>query len=785
MADIFISYARANRAKVEKLSHALEAEGFSVWWDRHIAGGAEFSKDIELALNAARAVIVVWSAEANESRWVKDEAGIAANAGKLVALSLDGVEPPIGFKQFHAIDYSSSGDGAQSDLLRSLAMKFEQTASVDAPPDVASKIGTSDAPRRPVKTLFIAAAMAVAALSIVYFMANNIFMNSHDKVVGDLARSSQASLDTAAAPTGEYRSIAVLAFSDLSPDGDQEYFSDGISEELLNVLARETNLRVAARTSSFAFKGKNENVSTIGNALNVDAVLEGSIRKADDQLRITAQLIDARTGFHLWSDTFDREFSDVFAIQDEIARAIVGSLPSAGNAQAIATVTQTDSDAYDLYLRGRHHLLLRTRSSIEQARTLFEQAVEVDSDYAPAWAELAMSVMLLQKGSATYGDLSPVEVIAVASSAIEKALALNPRLAEAHVARGLLSATEANLPEAVSHYKRGIELNPSTPNGRHLLYLALVGEGEFREAFDVIDLAAELDPLSAIILENQVTSLVLRDQPEAALVAARRLNELHPGWPLSKAALSAAYSANGKFAEAAKLFEEAAIAGRSDNSYDSAAFALITVRAFDHQLVQDGPIDPRSFLAVNQGRKDTARDLVMRQFNAAPESVGAAWRAGWTLWAIGDDQAAHDLFERYLVNPDVAGSFPAVSPASCYPGLYIAGLRKRLGNSAAVTPILDQCRKTVDNMVAQGYMLQFYERDMPVELLMLEGSHEEALTELRRLVDSGRFISWWIGVEPIYQPLYDDPRFQAIVADLSDFAEREKARYLALEDTPR
>ncbi|MEO1243217.1 MAG: TIR domain-containing protein [Pseudomonadota bacterium] len=785
MADIFISYARADRDKIEKLASALETQGYSVWWDRHIVGGAEFSKDIETALNAAKAVVVAWSAEANESRWVKDEAGIAANSGKLVALSLDGSEPPIGFKQFHAIDFSSPSNEAQSDLLRSLAIKFEQPAPVEASPDIVSRVGSNDAPRQSGRALLIATGLAVAALSILYFAANNIFTGPQEKIDSDVAQNAQTPSDTVAAPTGDYSSIAVLAFSDLSPDQDQEYFSDGISEELLNVLARETDLRVAARTSSFAFKGKNENVSAIGDALNVDAVLEGSVRKAGDQLRITTQLIDTRTGFHLWSDTFDREFSDVFAIQDEIARSIVASLPSSGKASAVDSITQTNSDAYDLFLRGRHHLLLRTRSSIEQARMLFERAVELDPDYAPAWAELAMSIMLLQKGVSTYGDFSVAEVVANAAPVIEKALALNPGLAEAHVAKGLLYASKGDWRRAIPHYKKGIELNPSTANGRHLLYLALVTDGEFREAFEVIDRAAEFDPLSALILENQVASFVLRDQPEAALATARRLNELHPGWPLAKVALSRAYGVGGAFAEAARSFEEAAISSRSDNTYGSAAFALLNIRVFDHPLVRDGPADPVSFLAVNEGRHDVARELVMNQFNAAPEDVGAVWRAGWTLWAIGDDQEAYDLFERYLLNPDVVGSHPAVSPSRCYPGLYIAGLRQRLGNAAAAKPILDQCRETLDNMTAQGYVPEFYERDMPVELMILEGRHEEALTELRRLADSGRFVSWWIGVEPIYQPLYDDPRFQAIVADLRDFAEREKARYLAMEDAPQ
>ena len=571
----------------------------------------------------------------------------------------------------------------------------------------------------------------------------------------------------------------MLAFADLSPEADQEYFSDGIAEELLNVLARETSLRVAARTSSFAFKGKEESISAIGQALNVDAVLEGSVRKAGEKLRITAQLIDAQSGFHLWSQTYDRELTDIFTIQDEIAKAIVGSLPSSEAPREVAAVQQANREAYDLFLQGRHLLLRRTKPSIEEALTLFDRAVEIDPDYAPGWSGLGMSALLLRKGPGTYGDWTYEQVSAIARPAISKALALNPQLADAHTANGLFLSNEGKFTESIAAYRRAIELNPSTPNARHLLYLVLLGEGHFREAYEVIDAAAAFDPLSAITLENHVASFINRGKPEEALSTAKRLLDLHPDWPLSKSAIANAYSANGQFAEAAGFLEASAVVAQSDNINAAAAFGLTNIRVFDHALVREAPVNPASFLAVIEGRHDDARKLVMDLYERDRDNQFIVWRVGWTLWAIGDPDGALKIFNDFLQTP--GADVKIVTPYSCYPGLYIAGLYHQAGNNAAASPIIERCSETLNNMLDQDYIPSFYERDMPVELMMVEGRYDDAIAALRELADGGHFVSWWIEIEPNYRPIYDDPRFQEIVADLKAFAENERARYLAAQ----
>ena len=251
---------------------------------------------------------------------------------------------------------------------------------------------------------------------------------------GDSADTSSQLADqpsTADAGPHEY-SIAVLAFADMSDTQDQEYFSDGISEELLNRLAKIKDFRVAGRTSSFAFKGQHDDLRAIGEKLNVATVLEGSVRKAGNQLRITAQLVNVEDGYHLWSETYDRELDNVFAIQDEIAESVVTALQLAllGTAEAIELQPQATANtgAYELYLKGRYQLYKRRPETLRQALVLFRQAIELDPDYVPAYAGLSDALMFqLYQGYVT----DQTESIAEADSVLERALSLDPGNAEA------------------------------------------------------------------------------------------------------------------------------------------------------------------------------------------------------------------------------------------------------------------------------------------------------------------------------------------------------------------
>ncbi|UCC83666.1 MAG: hypothetical protein JSW46_01660, partial [Gemmatimonadota bacterium] len=273
------------------------------------------------------------------------------------------------------------------------------------------------------------------------------------------------------------RSIAVLPFADMSPDHDQEYFGDGVAEEVLNVLTRIPDLRVAARTSSFSFKDKGCTVQEIGRELGVATVLEGSVRKAGDRLRITAQLTEVANGFHLWSETYERELEDIFAIQDEIARAITDTLRVTllgEQDEPLVKVATKDPGAYDLYLMGRHCWVRRYKVGLQTALQYFQKAIERDPDYALPYTGIADVHTIL----AIYGLLDTAEAQGIAENAAKRAMALDPELPEAHFSTGLIhNSFHVDWDNGDGSLKRAVELNPNFAAALAWRGMALVDVG--------------------------------------------------------------------------------------------------------------------------------------------------------------------------------------------------------------------------------------------------------------------------------------------------------------------
>jgi len=305
------------------------------------------------------------------------------------------------------------------------------------------------------------------------------------------------------------KSIAVLPFVNLSSDPEQEYFSDGISEELLNVLAQFPDLRVAARTSSFQFKGDNRDISEIAELLKVNHVLEGSVRKAGTRLRITAQLIQAGSGYHLWSQTYDRELQDVFAIQDEISLAIGDAMKvqlalQGSNASAPKVPETSNTLAYEAYLKGRQLNNQRGNLAITEARRQLERSIRLDPNFAPAQAQLAIAITLLNNDSSSYGDLTMSEVQRLATPHIEKALELDPNLAEAQAALALLALNEREFENVIVYADRASKLNPSNIDVLNWKTIALGALGRYEEEKTVGAQMLEIDPLSVVGQMNTI-----------------------------------------------------------------------------------------------------------------------------------------------------------------------------------------------------------------------------------------------------------------------------------------
>lgn len=319
-------------------------------------------------------------------------------------------------------------------------------------------------------------------------------------------------------PPRVYESVAVMPFANLSGDSANEYFSDGMAEELLNLLAQVPGLQVAARTSSFAYKGQNVDVREIGRMLGVDAVLEGSVRRSGERVRITAQLVDAGTGYHLWSQNYDRQMEDIFAVQDEISAEIVKALQGAlGSRQAPAgmparSAPTANLEAYTLYLQALHQWKRRGAEPVRRSVELFREATELDPAFARAWAGLAAAYVVLPGYSGE--DAGPYE--AQAANAARQALAHDPNLAAAHAVLAQLLSHARDWTGAEAGFFFAISLDPNDATTRHWYSLLLSSTGRLTEALEQARMAWELDPASPIINFNLANGLVSLGYDELA-----------------------------------------------------------------------------------------------------------------------------------------------------------------------------------------------------------------------------------------------------------------------------
>ena len=352
-------------------------------------------------------------------------------------------------------------------------------------------------------------------------------------------------------------SLAVLPFVNLTGDSTNDYLSDGLTEELLNALAAVRGLRVAARTSSFQFRSRGADVKDIGRRLDVSAVVEGSVRASGNRLRITAQLIDARTGYHLWSHEFDRPMEDVFALQGDVAHAVTTALRARlaqPIGEAVLRASTSSGAAHDLYLRGRFEWNKRTEPAMLAAKAAFERAIAIDPHYALAYAGLSDAWQLLP----LYGHVPTNEGLANAKTAALRAVALDSSLAEAHTSLAVMYLEyDHDRAAAEREYRRAIEINPGYATAHHWYALFLVAGGRFAEATAEVEVARRLDPLSRIINAAAGTVRLFARDYESAIAEFRAILVLEPTWATGQGLLGRAQAAAGRFDEAIPTLERA------------------------------------------------------------------------------------------------------------------------------------------------------------------------------------------------------------------------------------
>ena len=403
MARVFLSYAREDVEVARKLASVLADAGQTVWWDRHLHGGANFSNEIDRELKNAEAVMVLWSPASIASAWVQDEAAEGRDSGRLVPATLDSAKPPLGFRQLQCIDLAPWHKDARSEPIEDL-------------------------------------------LSAITKMAADQTLEKFTEDISDAPAIS----------------ICVLPFVNLSDDSEQEYFSDGITEDIITDLSKISALEVVARNSAFTLKGKVIDAKEVARTMDVSHVLEGSVRKAGSRLRISAQLVAGETGRHLWAERYDRDLTDIFAIQDEISHAIVDALELKLRPQEKKAIEQrgtSNAEAYRFYLMARQQWIGGTFGDVkrdEAIARICQQAVQLDPNYSEAWGLMAIAQAELRFWHGKEANALP---------AAEHALSIRPDLPEALCVKARYVEEQGDQEEANALIDAALRGNPEFMGG--------------------------------------------------------------------------------------------------------------------------------------------------------------------------------------------------------------------------------------------------------------------------------------------------------------------------------
>lgn len=542
MARVFLSYARDDALNAQKLARALGEAGHEVWWDFHLHGGSRFSNEIERALKDSQAVVVLWTAASVTSAWVQDEAAEGRDSGRLVPVVLDDTKPPLGFRQFQCVDLAEWNAEGLTAPLHNLIIAIAKIASEDQ---------------------------------------------------GDGETMSPVE----SAPPPPSISICVLPFMNISDDAEQEYFSDGITEDIITDLSKVSSLEVVARNTAFTFKGKAFDVKEVARTLDVSHVVEGSVRKAGSRVRISAQLIAGDTGRHLWAERYDRDLTDIFAIQDEISHAIVEALQLKllpEEKLAIEERGTSNAEAYRIYLMARQQWVRGLTGDVKRDEAIVricQQVVKLDQNYAQAWALMALAQAELRFWHGREEDALP---------AAERALAINSELPEALCVK--------------AHY--------------------LEDQGKEAGAISLIDTALRIGPESWEVNREAARMLYRQGRAAEAIPYFEKAVGLMNSDFHNPVMLISCYTAVG----------EAEAANRA---------ARLTLERAERALAQDptnGPaIANGAFALATLGEADRAREWIERGLLLDPDNQYMRYNVACLLASqLRDDDAAMDVMESFF-----------------------------------------------------------------------------------------------------------------------------------------
>jgi TolB-like protein/tetratricopeptide (TPR) repeat protein len=602
----------------------------------------------------------------------------------------------------------------------------------------------------------------------------------------------------AEAPAVDRSSIAVLPFRSRSTDPENQLFADGIHDDLLTRLANIGALKVISRTSVMEYRDTTKNLRQIGEELGVGVVLEGSVQRSGDSVRINAQLIDAATDEHIWASIYDRELSAVnlFALQSEISGEITKALQATltdEEQMRLATIPTDNLAAYNLYTKGRDNLYKRQLQTLQRAREQFEAAITLDPDYAEAYAGLAESVILLLNN---HQAITPDEAFEVAGTSLEKAHALNPDLADVHAAMGLLKyqmwqelRIERGLEEAADWYTEALELNPN--NAQAYMWFALLrgAQNRIEEAIDLYHESMRVDPLGKIPYANLPGLYALRGQNDQALDLYLKATEIHPDWPTAYQNLAQHLQGLGRMDEAVAWGMKSIELSSDPISGAPLVGAYIEfgeyhkIEKIFSNITPDHPMYIIGLSMVKAFEGDYAAAAAVIEAIENPRRFQFGLISGFAMLAEDWDKA-----RKYaeMLNPEFAADAdPEVDASNVANIVAYAYILQNHGERQRADVLLTLALNVVRMLPRLG-LAGHGIRD--VQILALQGKTIDALAAMRDAIDEGfrgtvSSNGWPLAVDPFLDSLRDQPAFQAMVSELDDEVEKMRQRVAAAEET--
>ncbi|MEE9141995.1 MAG: tetratricopeptide repeat protein [Gammaproteobacteria bacterium] len=605
----------------------------------------------------------------------------------------------------------------------------------------------------------------------------------------------EAATETAATGPSK-KSIAVLPFANMSADKENEYFSDGLAETLLHRLAQIKDLRVAARTSSFQFREAGVDLKTIAETLNVATILEGSVRRHRDKVRVTAQLINAEDGYHLWSGEYDREIDDIFAIQDEIATNVVDALKVTLLGEEAERLQQHGTEnlaAYDAYLRGQAQLHEQSFASLQEAERSFKDAIVLDSGYADAYAGVADAYL----NQADFGMIREEQAIEAALPMLERALELNGELPRAHAALGTVRGLQENWPAADASLSKALELNPNDSDTLLKMGDAARHRARFDEAIDIFERGLAIDPLSTSLIQTYAFVLTYNGRDDDALAQFKRLRTLAPGVPAGYFGPAVLYSNRGRPDEAIRWMKRSLEVDPDDPEI----YAFLATYYLDLEdpetaelwleraeaMTRDNGVVSMARLALYVSRGETDDAVRFAEQVLASGQTNRFGSHNFMLRVLrnndlahGDPESAIERYEDY--DEQLLDAEAAISGfRTHFRRIEVASALMAAGREAEAERLLRHTLQVFD-----GLPLDESIKDAVRSIIFALLGEPEAVEILRRYVNSGDIGQWWYWykIDPSYDSIRDKPEFQAIVAEVEQRVAEMRENLLREEQQP-